>query len=79
MSIFYKCPDNGSCDNCLPVHPFSGLRGQNALEICKWAFDYPVIVGAIFIAHNSSNYDAHFIFSYLITHGEYPVILANGG
>ena len=24
------------------------------------------------------NYDAHFIFSYLITNGEYPEILANG-
>ena len=57
-----------------------GLGGQNALEkFCKWAFDPPVIEGAVFIAHNSSNYDAHFILSYLITNGEYPEILANGG
>ena len=35
--------------------------------------------GAVFIAHNSNNYDAHFIFSYLITNGEYPEILAKGG
>ena len=54
--------------------------GQNALEnFCKWAFDHPANEGAVFIAHNSSNYDAHFMLSYLITNGEYPEILANGG
>ena len=42
-------------------------------------FDHPVNEGAVFIAHNSSNYHAHFILSYLITNGEYPEILANGG
>ena len=43
MSICDKCPDDGSCDDCLPVHTFSGLDGQNALEnLCKWAFDHPV-------------------------------------
>ena len=30
-------------------------------------------------AHNNSNYDAHFILSYVITNGEYTEILANGG
>ena len=80
MSIYDKCPDDGSCADCLPVHTFSGLGGQNALEnFCTWAFDHPVNEGAIFIAHNSSNYDAHFILSYLIKNGEYPEILANGG
>ena len=79
MSICDKCPDDGSCDDCLPVHTFSGLGGQNALEnFCKWAFDYPVN-GPVFIAHNSSNYHAHFLLSYLITNGEYPEVLANGG
>ena len=69
-----------SCDDCLPVHTFSGLGGKNALEnFCKRAFDHPVNEGAVFIAHNSSTYDAHFILSYLITNGEYPEILANGG
>ena len=48
-------------------------------KFCKWAFDHPVNEGAVFIAHNSSNYDAHFILSYLIRNGEYPEILANGG
>ena len=33
----------------------------------------------MFIAHNSSNYDAHFILSYVIINGEYPEILGNGG
>ena len=76
-SICDKCPDNGSCDDCLPVHTFIGLGGQNALDkFCKLAFDHPVNQGVVFIAHNSSNYDAHFI---LITNGEYPEILANGG
>ena len=27
MSICDKCPYDGSCDNCLPVHTFSGLGG----------------------------------------------------
>ena len=70
MSICDKCPDDGSCDDCLPVRTFSGLGGQNALDkFCKWAFDHPVNEGAVFIAHNSSNYDAHFILSYLIRMG----------
>ena len=80
MSICDKYLDNGSCDDCLPVHTFSGVGGQNAIEkFCKWAFDNPVNEGAVFIAHNSSNYDAHCILSYLITNGEYPVIRVNCG
>ena len=80
MSICDKFPDDRSCDDCLPVHIFIGLGGQNTLEnICKWAFDHPVNKGEACIAHNSSNYDTHFILSYLITNGEYPEILANGG
>ena len=56
MSICDKCPDDGSCDDCLPVHTLSGLCGYNVLEtFCKWAFDHPVNKGAVFIAHNSSN------------------------
>ena len=80
MSICDKCPDDGSCDDCLPVHTFSGLGGQNALDkFCTWAFDHSVNEGAVLIAHNISNEDAHFILSYLITNGEYPEIMANGG
>ena len=64
----------------MPVHTFSGLGGQNTLEkLCKWAFDHHVNEGAVLIAHNSSKYDPHFILSYLITNGEYPEILVNGG
>ena len=61
MSICDKCPDDGSCDDCLSVRTFSGLGGQNALDkFCKWAFDHPVNeVGSHSLAHNSSNYDAH--------------------
>ena len=67
MSICDKCPDEGSCDNCLSVDTFSGLGGQNNLENV-WAFDHPVNEGAVFIAHNR-----------MITNGEYPEIRANGG
>ena len=35
--------------------------------------------GEVFIAHKSSNHDADCILSYLITNGEDPEILANGG
>ena len=63
MTICVKCPDDGSCNDCFPVHTLSGLDGQNALEnFCKWGFEYPVNEGAVFIAPNSSNYDAHLIF-----------------
>ena len=62
MSICDKCPDDESCDDCLPVHTFNGLGVKNALEkFCEWAFDHPVNEGAVFIAHNRSNYDAHFM------------------
>ena len=75
-----KCPDDGSCDNCLPVHTFSGLGGQNAFEnFCKWAFDHPVNEGTVFITQNSSNFDTHVIYSYLITTGGNPEIRDNGG
>ena len=71
MSICDKCPDDGSCDDCLPVHTFSGSGGQHALEkFCKWALDHTVNEMAVFIVHNSINYDANLILSYLITHGE---------
>ena len=48
-------------------------------SFCKWAFDHPVNEGTLFITHNSSNYYANFLLSFLITNGEYPEILANGG
>ena len=64
MSICDKCPYDGSCDDCLPVYTFSRLGDQIALvNFCKWAFDHPVNEGKVIIAHNSSNYDAHFILS----------------
>ena len=59
MSICDKCPNKESCYDCLPVHTFSGLGDQNAPE----NFDHTVNEGAVFIAHNSGNYDAHFILS----------------
>ena len=70
MSICDKCPDDGSCGDCLPVHIFSGFSCPNDLEnFSKWAFDHPVNDGAVLITQNSGNYDGHFILSYLITNG----------
>ena len=34
---------------------------------------------AVFITHNGSNYDSHFILSHLVENTEYPELLANGG
>ena len=48
-------------------------------DFCMWAFDDKINQDAVFIAHNGSNYDSHFILSYLIENTEYPEILANGG
>ena len=80
MSVCDNCKDNESCQDCLPVHTFSGLGGENALyEFCKWAFDDPLNQGAVFIAHNGSGYDVNFILSYLIEQTEYPTMIANGG
>lgn len=45
---------------------------------CRWAF-YKVNRGATFIAHNSGNYDSHFILKYLIENNEYPSIVTQGG
>ena len=58
MSICDKCPEGGSCGNC-PVDTLSGIGDQNALEnFSNWIFYHPVNKEAIFIAHNSSNYQA---------------------
>ena len=44
-----------------------------------WAFDDKINMEVVFIAHNSSNYDSHFILSYLVENTEYLELLANGG
>ena len=43
-----------------------------------WAYDDKINMEAVFIAHNGSNYDSHFILFYLVENIEYPE-LANGG
>ena len=81
MSVCHKCPsDVEPCENCAAVRVFSGLRGEDALvNFCKWACDDPSDSKAVFVAHNASNYDSHFILSYLVDNAEYPDLLANGG
>ena len=57
---------------------FSGLKGRDALkDFCIWAFDDKINQEIVFIAHNGSNYDSHFILSYLVGNTEYPELLAN--
>ena len=81
MSVCHKCPgEDTPCEDCEKVRTFSSLTGNDALvDFCKWAFDDPVNKKAIFVAHNASNYDSHFILSYLVDNAEYPELLANGG
>ena len=80
MSVCNKCTDNHPCEDCSQTQTFSGLKGRDALkDFCMWAFDDKNNQDAVFIAHNGSNYDSHFIISYLVENTEYPEILANGG
>ena len=80
MSACDKCTDDHPCEDCSQTQKFSGLKGRDALkDFCMWAFDDKINMEAVFIAHNGSNYDSHFILSYLVENTEYPEILANGG
>ena len=51
MSICDKCLDDGSCDDCLPVHTFSGLGGQNTLE--------KIVSGLLIILSMKGQYSLH--------------------
>ena len=44
-----------------------------------WAFDDKINKEVVFIAYNGSDYDSHFMLSYLVENIGYPEILANGG
>ena len=80
MSACDKCTDDHPCEDCSQTQIFSGLKGRDALkDFCMWAFDDKINQEAVFIAHNGSNYDSHFILSYLVENTEYPEILVNGG
>ena len=80
MSACDKCTDDHPCEDCSQSQTFSGLRGRDALKyFCMWAFDDNINKEAVFIAHNGSNCDSHFILSYLVENTEYPELLANGG
>ena len=67
MSVCDKCTDDHPCEDCSQTQTFSGLEGRDALkDFCMWAFDDKINQEAVFIAHNGSNYDSHFILSYLV-------------
>ena len=74
MSACDKCTDDHPCEDCSQT--FIGLRGN---FFGKWACDDKINIDAVLIAHNGSNYDSHFILSYLVENTEYPELLANGG
>ena len=75
MSVCDKCTDDHPCEDCSQTH---GLEVRDE-DFCMWAFDDKINQEAVFIAHNGSNYDSHFILSYLVENTEYPELLANGG
>ena len=78
MSACHKCTDEHPCEECSQTQTISGLKGRNALKyICMWAFDDKINKEAVFIANTGSNYDSHFILSYLVENTEYPELLAN--
>ena len=69
-----------TCDECPPVHMLSGLNGRDALvDFCQLPFDDKIIRNAKCIAHTSSQYDTHFIVSYLVKNTEYTSLLSKGG
>ena len=55
----------------------SGVK-MSPKDVCMWAFDDKINMEAVFIAHNDSSYDSHFILSYLVENTEYPELLSNG-
>ena len=78
MSACDKRTDDHACEDCFQT--FSSLKGREALQyFCMWAFDDKLNKEAVFIAHNDSNYESHFILSCLVDNTEYPELLANGG
>ena len=71
MSACDKCTDNHLCEDCSQTPTFSGLKGRDALKkFCMWSFDDKINKEVVFIAHNDSNYDSHFILSYLVENTE---------
>ena len=80
MSACDKCNYDHHCHDCSQIQILRGLRGRDAMKYFgMWAFDDKINKEALFIAHNDSNYDSHFILSYLVEKTEYPEILDNGG
>ena len=75
-----KCTDDKPCEDYSQTQTFNGLEGRYALKyFCMWAFDDKINQEAVFIAHNGSNYDSHFILSYLVENTEHPELLVYGG
>ena len=73
MSACNKCTNDHPCEDCSQTQTFSGLNDRDALkDFCMWAFDDKINQEAVFTAHNGSNYDSHFILSYLVENTEYP-------
>ena len=68
------------CEACEETHHFSGLGGGNAMyKFCFWATSDPINRHSVFIAHNAKSFDAHFVLDYLVTEGNTPELVMQGG
>ena len=79
MSYCSDCTDT-PCQKCCEVHHFSGLNGEDALlNFCIWATSDPINYNTTFLAHNSKGFDGYFILDYLVTQGNTPNVIMQGG
>jgi len=79
MSFCSDC-DAQPCEACEETHHFSGLGGGNAMyTFCFWATSDPINRHSVFIAHNAKSFDAHFVLDYLVTEGNTPELVMQGG
>ena len=79
MSFCNKCGEQ-TCNECTTTHYFNGLNGGDALsDFCLWATSNPVNRSTTFIAHNAKAYDTHFVLDYLVSQGNTPKLVLQGG
>ena len=79
MSSCSNCHEQ-ACESCRKVHHFSGLNGNNAMyNFCFWATSHPLNHHSVFIAHNAKSFDSQFVLDYLVSGGNTPELVMQGG
>ena len=79
MSFCNKCGEQ-TCNEYTTTYYFNGLHGGDALsDFCFWATSNPVNRSTTFIAHNAKSYDTHFVLDYLVSQGNTPKLVLQGG